>query len=348
MVPPTPPGVGPGSYETVSKWQSGGAKSAFASQVRHSARRGHSAEIRRWTATPTPGPGAYNVVQQPAYTRPATSMASRPATALTVRQQANELLGVRDVAQSSPSGRPVLGHTAILWMRKQTPPSIPSPMNAFGYEEDEEGVLQFQKPAPEPPHPTLKLPYQGVGPGAYNPKSGAILRSPVSISFPRANERTMTPTASMTWTAPGSHWGESCNPMRMDAPSSSTFAEPYAMVGKHPCKLFWQTACMPQGQLRDMQRRPGESGTTGWGDRREVVQFPGPGAHNPPPGMGNVRPVRTFPSQHRFLSAQLRRIREVHALTHSRSSSLSRSGSPTNRRVSMDPEAVHSVSRRAT
>lgn len=253
-------------------------------------------------AASSPGPGAYNPV--PVVRK---ELSRRPASAMELRHGLHDLHGMQDVARPSSSGRPVCSNScsSIIWSRKHTPPSIPRPLEAYGYEEDENGNLMLQAPEPEPQHPLFKVPYARVGPGRYSPKSALTLRSSASISFPKARELPGNPwrCGTPTPTAPGEHLGMSCNPVPHSTMPSPAFMKPVqkqTASEKHG-KRYWRAACAAQGPLRDMQRRPGESGTTGWGERRPIVEPPGPGDHRTPAGVGSVLPVPRFPRQRRAL-----------------------------------------------
>jgi len=221
------------------------------------------------------------------------------------------------------SGRPVLTQTtAVVWERRPTAPSIPRPMDAFGYEEDDDGTMQLQAPPEEPVHPVFKVPYARVGPGTYTVKSAPTLPAPVARSFNRAKEFPMgayTGALPFTTTSPGGHCGISRNPLPRSTHPSASFATPAerhlgtgVRAPRSPNKCQWRRTPAREGTLRDMHRRPGESGTTGWGDRRDAVPHgPGPGAHDAQPGVGRGRPVHTFPLQRQFRGAQLSSLRCV-------------------------------------
>ena len=125
-----------------------------------------------------------------------------------------------------------------------------------------------------------------------------------------------------TTTSPGGHWGSSSNPLPRSAVPSASFSEPSTRTGaraaRSPNRAAWRTPVVRQGTLRDAHRRPGESGTTGWGDRRShVATFPGPGAHGSlgvvsadlgVTGVGRGAKVGAFPRQRHFQAVQLRRL----------------------------------------
>ena len=273
FVPPrTPPAIGPGTYNPAHiRSATRGAASAF--------KKAPCSDDSLRTATP--GPGAY----------------ARPSSAACL-------------GRPSPLERPLLRQRSrVVWSRRSSAPSIPIPGDAHGYEEDDDGNLITQAPAAdragdvEPPTRT------GVGPGSYNPNSRLMVRTSISFSIPRAAEQLRFeggPPASTN--APGSHWGISRNPHPRYPPPSAVFCQPSAGCGqgrttRRPNRTAWRGRCV-FGVMRDPQRRPYESSTTGLGDvRPSVAPPPGPGTHGTLPCW--AKPITSLPRQIPFQSAHL-------------------------------------------